>query len=86
MLRPEGLLVYSTCTISPTENERLTVDFLDSHPEFALDDLASEMPQFDMPTAAKEGAADPAVGGSTVMTLPHRDDTAGFFIARLRRR
>ena len=58
-LRPGGVLVYSTCTISPTENERLIAAFLDSHPEFGLDDL--------------------------LLTLPHRDRTAGFFIARLRR-
>ncbi len=58
-LRPGGVLVYSTCTISPTENERLIVGFLDSHPEFGLDDV--------------------------VTTLPHRDRTAGFYIARLRR-
>jgi 16S rRNA C967 or C1407 C5-methylase (RsmB/RsmF family) len=25
-------------------------------------------------------------GGSALQTLPHRDGTAGFFIARLRRR
>ena len=43
-LRPGGVLVYSTCTISPTENERLIAAFLDSHPDFALDDLAAELP------------------------------------------
>ena len=58
-LRPGGVLVYSTCTISPTENERLIAAFLDSHSEFSLDDV--------------------------LVTLPHRDRTAGFFIARLRK-
>jgi 16S rRNA (cytosine967-C5)-methyltransferase len=58
-LRPGGVLVYSTCTISLTENERLIAAFLDSHPEFGLDDV--------------------------VVTLPHRDRTAGFYIARLRK-
>ncbi|HEV2944088.1 MAG TPA: 16S rRNA (cytosine(967)-C(5))-methyltransferase RsmB [Solirubrobacteraceae bacterium] len=59
-LRPDGVLVYSTCTISSTENERLIAAFLDSHADFSLD---TEL----------------------VQTLPHRDLTAGFFIARLRR-
>ena len=45
-LRPGGVLVYSTCTISPTENERLIAAFLDSHPDFGLDDLAGELPAF----------------------------------------
>jgi 16S rRNA (cytosine967-C5)-methyltransferase len=68
-LRPGGVLVYSTCTISSTENERLIAAFLDSHPDFGLDD----------------GDRGPAIPGGMLMTLPHRDHTAGFFIARLRR-
>jgi len=60
-VRPGGVLVYSTCTISQVENQRQITAFLDSHPEFAL---------------TAEGP---------VMTLPHRDRTAGFFIARLHR-
>jgi 16S rRNA (cytosine967-C5)-methyltransferase len=74
-VRPGGVLVYSTCTISPTENERRITTFLDANPDFALDDLAVELP----------GRANPRAP-ETVLTLPHRDRTAGFFIARLRRR
>jgi 16S rRNA (cytosine967-C5)-methyltransferase len=58
-LRPDGVLVYSTCTISSTENERLIAGFLESNPEFGLEDV--------------------------LVTMPHRDRTAGFYIARLRR-
>jgi 16S rRNA (cytosine967-C5)-methyltransferase len=60
-LRSGGVLVYSTCTISPTENDHLIAAFLDANPDFALD------------------------GSGPLLTLPHRDHTAGFFIARLRR-
>ncbi len=83
-LRPGGVLVYSTCTISPTENEHVIATFLDSHADFSLDDLATELhplapvwPSFDRPRRS-------SVAGS-VLTLPHLDGTAGFFIARLRR-
>jgi 16S rRNA (cytosine967-C5)-methyltransferase len=83
-LRPEGVLVYSTCTISPIENERLVASFLAHHPDFQLDDLAAEIPELALiPNTAEEPAETP--GGSAVMTLPHRDGTAGFFIARMRR-
>ncbi|HEX3432515.1 MAG TPA: 16S rRNA (cytosine(967)-C(5))-methyltransferase RsmB [Solirubrobacteraceae bacterium] len=80
-LRPGGVLVYSTCTISPTENEHVIANFLDSHADFSLDDLAGELPAF---TSQRPSRERPRLPGS-VLTLPHRDDTAGFFIARLRR-
>jgi 16S rRNA (cytosine967-C5)-methyltransferase len=76
------VLVYSTCTVSPNENERLIAAFLDSHPDFRIDDLAAELPAYGMdprPASAGEG------GGAFLLTLPNRDHTAGFFIARLRR-
>jgi 16S rRNA (cytosine967-C5)-methyltransferase len=75
-LRPGGVLVYSTCTISRPENEHVIAEFLDSHADFALDDLAVELPAY----ALRDGA-----GRGFALTLPHRDRTAGFFIARLRR-
>ena len=73
-LRPGGTLVYSTCTISPVENERLVLDFLSQRKDFVADDLGSEAPLWnhaDVP--------------GFLQTLPHRDGTEGFFIARLRR-
>jgi 16S rRNA (cytosine967-C5)-methyltransferase len=71
-VRPGGVLVYSTCTISPNENERQISTFMESNPDFALDDLGAEL------SALRRGRC--------VLTLPHRDRTAGFFIVRLRRR
>ena len=78
-VRPGGVLVYSTCTISQTENERQIPAFLESHPGFSLDDRADLLAATPQP---------PRIGrpwGRCVLTLPHRDHTAGFFIARLRR-
>ncbi|MCR5418548.1 MAG: RsmB/NOP family class I SAM-dependent RNA methyltransferase [Lachnospiraceae bacterium] len=36
MLRPGGRIVYSTCTFSPEENEKLVEAFLTSHPDYHL--------------------------------------------------
>jgi 16S rRNA (cytosine967-C5)-methyltransferase len=82
-LHPEGVLVYSTCTISPTENERLIAAFLDSHTDFSLEDLAAERPALAMSNLSEPEISPTAA--RCLLTLPHRDRTAGFFIARLRR-
>jgi 16S rRNA (cytosine967-C5)-methyltransferase len=89
-VRPGGVLVYSTCTISPTENERQIAAFLDAHPGFSCDDLAAELPAFQMsppqPSSMRGSTGRSSAGtAGFVLTLPHRDRTAGFFIARLRR-
>jgi 16S rRNA (cytosine967-C5)-methyltransferase len=81
-LRPGGVVVYSTCTISPTENEQVVRAFLDSHPDFSLDDVP--VPLIARPGVGNGFAAARREPG-VMLTLPHRDHTAGFFIARLRR-
>jgi 16S rRNA (cytosine967-C5)-methyltransferase len=89
-VRPGGVLVYATCTISPTENERLIAAFLDSHPDFVLDGPAPDRVNIGQPAAAvMSGAASchdaASANVDALLTLPHHDHTAGFYIARLRR-
>jgi 16S rRNA (cytosine967-C5)-methyltransferase len=71
---PGGVLVYSTCTISPAENEAVVRALMAERPDFTADDLRSEWPVWQHP-------AEPMF----LQTLPHRDGTDGFFMARLRR-
>jgi 16S rRNA (cytosine967-C5)-methyltransferase len=66
--------MYSTCTISPTENEAVVRDFLADRGDFEIDSLRSDAPLWN----------DGRVQGF-LQTLPHRDGTEGFFMARLRR-
>ena len=47
LVRPGGILCYSTCTISLRENEQQVEAFLQAHPEFALDDQRQLLPQRD---------------------------------------
>jgi 16S rRNA (cytosine967-C5)-methyltransferase len=79
VLRPGGVLVYSTCTISSTENERVIAAFLHSHGDFRIEDPTVRLSTQPAPARAGGRAAAFAV------TFPHRDHTAGFFIARLSR-
>ncbi len=73
-VRPGGVLVYSTCTISPAENEQRIDVFLGQHADFTIEDPPSDVPVWDHPDVPR-----------LIQTLPHRDGTDGFFIARLRR-
>jgi 16S rRNA (cytosine967-C5)-methyltransferase len=74
-LKPEGVLVYSTCTLTPHENETVVNDFLACHGEFVLEDAARYLPN-----QAKQ-----LVKQEYFMAMPHKNDTDGFFAARLRR-
>jgi len=70
-----GVLVYSTCTINPAENNELVIKFLENHPDFALDD-----PSPFMPVSMKD-----AVKNGMIQLIPSLHKTDGFFIARMRR-
>jgi 16S rRNA (cytosine967-C5)-methyltransferase len=78
-LRPGGVLVYSTCTILPEENEAVAFAALDQHRESAglvVSDAAS-LPASVQGLIGKDGA---------LRTLPHRHDMDGFFAIRMERR
>jgi 16S rRNA (cytosine967-C5)-methyltransferase len=74
-LKPEGVLVYSTCTLTAQENEKVINEFLACHGGFVLEDAARYLPD----------QAKHLVRGKYFMALPHTHDTDGFFAARLRR-
>jgi 16S rRNA (cytosine967-C5)-methyltransferase len=73
-LAPGGTLVYSSCTISPSENEEQVDRVLADRPDVERDDLTRDRPE----------VAHPSVPGY-LQLLPHRDGADGFFIALLRR-
>ena len=75
-VRPGGVLVYATCTLSPIENEQVVEEFLARHGDFAVDDAVPHLPE----------AARAMTSGPYLLALPNRHDTDGFFAARMRRR
>jgi len=69
-VRPGGTVLYSVCTISAEENEAMV-----DASGLEVESLQEEWPQFAHPRRPE-----------FLLTLPHRDRTSGFFIARLRSR
>jgi len=72
-LKTEGVLVYSTCTIEPEENERVVEKFLEKHPEFELENLKGLVP--DAYLWEK----------NYIRTFPHKHHMDGTFVARLKK-
>mgnify|MGYP002334747272 CR=1 FL=1 len=71
-VRRGGTLVYSTCTVLPEENERVTDAFLRAHLDFTYDTFA--LPG---PIGTVEGH---------ITLWPQRHGTDGFYICRMTRK
>ena len=84
-LRPGGLMVYSTCTVAPEENEVVVAYLLERFPEAEV--LPAALPGFVMRPglAAWDGAAFPAALADTRRILPQDNDTEAFFAALVRK-
>jgi 16S rRNA (cytosine967-C5)-methyltransferase len=73
-VKPEGVIVYSTCTLHPAENEEVITQFLANHPDWQI-----------APPDADNPAAHFVSDRGWVKVLPHEHDMDGFFMVRLQR-
>ncbi len=76
LVAPGGALTYSVCTLTRAETVEVVERFLAGEPDglWTVDDLGAARPALRHPA-----------NGAFVQTLPSRDGTSGFFVARLRR-
>ena len=58
-VKPNGIIVYSTCTLNPRENQSMIDNFLKDHSNYSLVE--------------------------SIQLYPQRDDSDGFFMAKLRK-
>lgn len=74
LIAPNGRILYSTCSVTEEENEMVVSEFLKNHPDFET-------------TPSHVGLGSPGLRGFSdcVRLYPHRDLTAGYFIARMDR-
>ena len=76
-VRPGGILVYATCTITAEENDGVLAWFVAQRPAFVVDD-----PRPSLPPGARG-----LIGSDQVLrTFPHRHGLDGFFAVRLKAR
>ncbi|MCS7122322.1 MAG: NOL1/NOP2/sun family putative RNA methylase [Archaeoglobaceae archaeon] len=75
VLKPDGILVYSTCTLTPEENE-MVVDHLLSKRSAVLEEIpfGDKALNFGNPEVNKARRF-----------YPHKHKTAGFFVAKIRK-
>lgn len=76
MLRPGGVLLYSTCSTTQEENEAVVRDFLLRHPHCVLENLNEIFPEY-RELFTEEGM---------FRAWPHRHGMDGFFSARIRKK
>jgi 16S rRNA (cytosine967-C5)-methyltransferase len=71
-VKPEGILVYATCTLNSAENEDIVRNFLQQHPQWHIVPSAAETPV--IPGLTPQG---------WYKILPHHHDMDGFFMVKL---
>jgi 16S rRNA (cytosine967-C5)-methyltransferase len=76
MLKPGGVLLYSTCSTTREENEAVVGDFLSRHPHCVLENLNEIFPDY-RELFTEEGM---------FRAWPHRHGMDGFFSARIRKK
>ncbi len=85
-MEPGGLIIYSTCTFAPEENERVISRVL-SRLNIEIKIESAVLPGFEFSPGLKSWEEEDFIEGidACMRIWPHQNDTGGFFVARLRK-
>lgn len=81
LVKPGGVLVYSTCSIEPEENADVVEKFLSQNSQFRTDDLSPYVPT----DLAENWNVKEQLKSGHIQLLPTMDGQSGFFVCRLKR-
>ena len=82
---PGSVLVYSTCTFAPEENECVVDWLLKNRPEAKLEHVTLDSFKFSKPLEEWEGQIFDQEVKKTARVWPHENNTGGFFLAKIRK-
>jgi NOL1/NOP2/sun family putative RNA methylase len=85
LVKPEGLLVYATCSLHPEENEVVVNHLLTKSPEATVESPNIPGLKSHPGLLNWEGTDFNEVVQNCLRVYPHDNDTDGFFIALIRR-
>lgn len=83
-LKKGGILVYSTCTLEPEENEGVISYLLNAHPDAQAEDINLPLKKGKPITEFGGEKYNPDVS-KTLRLWPQDNDTEGFFVAKIRK-
>jgi NOL1/NOP2/sun family putative RNA methylase len=81
LLEPDGVMVYSTCTLSPEENEGV-VDYLLRNRDAQIEKISLPIKRSD-PVLEWRGEKYNESVSKTLRIYPQDNDTEGFFVAKV---
>lgn len=73
VVKPDGIIIYSTCTIDPEENEQVVETFIKNNPGFRMESLSNYVPEQYLSQKY------------SVQTFPHKHKIDGSFAVRIRK-
>jgi NOL1/NOP2/sun family putative RNA methylase len=84
ILKKGGVMIYSTCSLEPEENEGVVSSLLKNHPDAKLEEINLKIKRSSAITEFEGEKYNPEVK-KCLRLWPQDNDTEGFFVAKLRK-